>query len=66
MNKLGPQKIQKNNFQFKKCKVALSIALTFTAIASHQTAHAEDNNQEYERIMVTGQKITHARISFRT
>ena len=58
MKNFAPQKIQKNNFQFKKCKVALSIALTFTAIASHQTAHAEDNNQEYERVMVTGQKIT--------
>lgn len=58
MNKLALQEISQNNYPFKKCKVALSIALTFTAIASNQTAHAEDNNQEYERIMVTGQKIT--------
>lgn len=58
MNKLALQGIPKSNYPFKKCKVALSIALTFTAIASNQTAHAEDNNQEYERIMVTGQKIT--------
>jgi iron complex outermembrane receptor protein len=58
MNKLVPQMIQKNSFRFKKCKVTLSIALTFTAIAANQTAQAEDNNQEYERIMVSGQKIT--------
>jgi len=58
MNKSALQGIPQNNYPFKKCKVALSIALTFTAIASNQTVHAEDNNQEYERIMVTGQKIT--------
>jgi len=58
MKKPALQGIPQNNYPFKKCKVALSIALTFTAIASNQTVHAEDNNQEYERIMVTGQKIT--------
>jgi iron complex outermembrane recepter protein len=58
MKKPALQGIPQNNYPFKKCKVALSIALTFTAIASNQTVLAEDNNQEYERIMVTGQKIT--------
>ena len=58
MNKLALQGIPRDNNQFRKCKIALSIAFTFTAITSHQTALAEDNNQEYERIMVTGQKIT--------
>ena len=58
MNKLALQGIPKNICHFKKNQIALSIALTFTAIASSQTVQAEDNNQEYERIMVTGQKIT--------
>lgn len=58
MNKFAQQGTKNNSNHFKKCKIALGVALTFTAVASSPLAHAETDAVEYEKITVTGQKIT--------
>lgn len=57
MNKLALQGKDSNGY-LKKSKLATYIALTLTSLASSQLAYANDDAIEYEKITVTGQKIT--------
>jgi outer membrane receptor protein involved in Fe transport len=58
MHELNQQETQRNNNHFSKGKVALGIALAFTTVAASPIVYAEDNESKYEKITVTGQKIT--------
>ncbi|MBL4630423.1 MAG: TonB-dependent receptor [Paraglaciecola sp.] len=59
MNKLVLRKKEHANSTFKKGKIAISIAVTFSAVVSSQIVHAQQSNAtDYENIIVTGQKLT--------
>ncbi len=57
MNKLALQGKDSNGY-LKKSKLTISIALTLASLATSQLAYANDDAIEYEKITVTGQKIT--------